>query len=77
MLEEFTSVTGIVPEVIERWTGIYPSGPDTAFTEAVDDGVRLSMVTSGTGASTAFAIGEETIAELLGDSPPAHTLEDA
>ena len=77
MLEEFTSVTGIVPEVIERWTGIYPSGPDTAFTEAVADDVRLVMVTSGTGASTAFAIGEETIAELLGDSPPAHTLEDA
>jgi len=29
-------------------------------------------VTSGTGASTAFAIGEETIADLTGDAPPEH-----
>ena len=28
---------------------------------------RLLIVTSGTGASTAFAIGEETIADLFGD----------
>jgi FAD dependent oxidoreductase TIGR03364 len=77
MLEEFTAVTGIAPEVIERWIGLYPSGPDTAFTEEVDDGVRLSMVTSGTGASTAFAIGEETIAALRGDPAPAHMREDA
>jgi FAD dependent oxidoreductase TIGR03364 len=60
------------PEVIERWTGVYPSGPDTAFTEAPMTGVRLSMVTSGTGASTGFAIGEETLADLLGEAPPSH-----
>ena len=29
-------------------------------------GVRLAMVTSGTGASTAFALAEETLADLLG-----------
>lgn len=76
MLEEFAAVTGIAaPEVTERWIGIYPSGPDTAFTEAVGQGVRLVMVTSGTGASTAFAIGEETVAELLGLPPPAHAGE--
>ena len=76
MLEEFRAVTGIAaPDVIERWIGIYPSGPDTAFTEAVADGVRLVMVTSGTGASTAFAIGEETVAALLGRTPPAHAQE--
>ncbi|MCW3475808.1 TIGR03364 family FAD-dependent oxidoreductase [Limobrevibacterium gyesilva] len=60
------------PEVIERWTGVYPSGPDVAFTEAPMDGVRLVMVTSGTGASTAFAIAEETMADLLGLAPPPH-----
>jgi len=76
MLEEFAAVTGLrAPEVTERWIGIYPSGPDTAFTEAVADGVRLVMVTSGTGASTAFAIGEETIADLLGQPPPPHAME--
>lgn len=73
MLDEFRLVTGLRnPEVIERWVGVYPSGPDVAFTEAVAEGVRLSVVTSGTGASTAFAIAEETIAELLGRDPPPH-----
>jgi hypothetical protein len=61
--------------VIERWIGIYPSGPDVAFTEAPMQGVRLVMVTSGTGASTGFAIGEETIADLLGHAPPPHAGE--
>ena len=78
MLEEYTAVTGLVaPEVIERWIGIYPSGPDTAFTETVAEGVRLVMVTSGTGASTAFAIGEETVADLLGAPAPTHAMEAA
>jgi FAD dependent oxidoreductase TIGR03364 len=74
MLDEFRLVTGQRdPEVIERWIGLYASGPDVAFTEAVGEGVRLSLVTSGTGASTAFAIGEETVADLLGQEPPPHT----
>jgi FAD dependent oxidoreductase TIGR03364 len=60
------------PIVTERWVGFYPSGPDTAFSEAPAERVRLVMVTSGTGASTAFAIGEETIADLLGQPPPPH-----
>jgi D-hydroxyproline dehydrogenase subunit beta len=78
MLEEFAAVTGLhAPAVTERWIGIYPSGPDVAFTEAVADAVRLVMVTSGTGASTAFAIGEETVAELLGLPGPAHMREEA
>jgi hypothetical protein len=33
------------------------------------------LVTSGTGASTAFAIGEETISDLLGLDAPAHVRE--
>jgi FAD dependent oxidoreductase TIGR03364 len=60
------------PHVVERWTGIYPSGPDTAFIEAPMPGVRLAMVTSGTGASTGFALAEETMADLLQISPPPH-----
>ncbi len=30
------------------------------------DSVRIVMITSGTGASTSFAIAEETIADLYG-----------
>ncbi len=54
------------PAVLERWTGVYPSAPDIpAFIETPAPGVRLVQVTSGTGASTAFAIAEETLASLL------------
>ena len=60
------------PRVIERWVGFYPSGPETAFVEAPVPGVRLALVTSGTGASTAFAIAEETLADLLGRPQPPH-----
>ena len=72
MLAELSSVLDIPdPDVIERWVGAYPSGPDVAFHEAPLPGVRLVMVTSGTGASTSFAIAEEVIGELyqtpLGD----------
>ena len=52
------------PRVIERWTGLYPSGPEDAFFEAVAPGVRLVSVTSGTGASTAFGLAEEVLADL-------------
>jgi FAD dependent oxidoreductase TIGR03364 len=53
--------------VTERWTGTYASLPDRLMVrDAPEPGIRLVIVTSGTGASTAFAIGEETVAELFG-----------
>jgi FAD dependent oxidoreductase TIGR03364 len=54
------------PVVLERWTGIYSSAVGTMFRDRPSDAIRLVMVTSGTGASTAFAIGEETISDLYG-----------
>lgn len=72
ILQEFEAATGLAPPpVIERWTGTYSSaaGPMFAATPAPD--VRLVMVTSGAGASTAFAIAEDVIGDLyqtpLGD----------
>lgn len=50
--------------VLERWTGIYPSGTRDAMVEAVLPGVRLLSVTSGTGMSTAFALAEECLASF-------------
>jgi FAD dependent oxidoreductase TIGR03364 len=56
------------PPVVERWTGVYPSSPDeTAFYEQPMPGVLLSLVSSGTGMSTGFALGEEGVALLLGE----------
>jgi hypothetical protein len=54
------------PEVIERWTGTYSSAAEDMFMDAPEPGVRIVMVTSGTGASTAFAIAEETFVDLYG-----------
>jgi FAD dependent oxidoreductase TIGR03364 len=66
ILEEFEQATGVrLPPVIARWTGVYPVSEQRAW--LVDKPlpqVRLVIVSSGTGASTAFAIGEATIAEL-------------
>jgi glycine/D-amino acid oxidase-like deaminating enzyme len=53
--------------VEERWTGIYPSGPQDALIETVLPGVQLLSVTSGTGMSTAFALAEDC---LLGERIP-------
>ncbi|MDO9713294.1 TIGR03364 family FAD-dependent oxidoreductase [Paracraurococcus lichenis] len=50
------------PEVLERWVGVYPSGPETAFFESPMPGVMLVSVTSGTGASTAFGLAEDVFA---------------
>ncbi|WP_431281815.1 TIGR03364 family FAD-dependent oxidoreductase [Humitalea sp. 24SJ18S-53] len=61
ILDEFRAVFGAAPPVVERWTGIYPSGPEDMFTEDLGPGLRLVSVTSGTGASTAFGIAEETL----------------
>ncbi|WP_144299552.1 TIGR03364 family FAD-dependent oxidoreductase [Elioraea rosea] len=49
---------------IERWIGEYPSADVPAFIAAPMPEVRVVMVTSGTGMSTAFAIAEETLAGL-------------
>ena len=69
ILDEFRAVlpgwTGL--PVIERWTGTYASASDRlALIDRPSDAVRLVLITSGTGASTSFAIGEEVIGELYG-----------
>jgi FAD dependent oxidoreductase TIGR03364 len=57
--------------VIERWTGVYPSSAEeTAFFDQIAPDILLSLVSSGTGMSTGFALGEEGIATLLGDPDP-------
>ena len=64
ILDEFAAVFGGVPPVLERWTGTYASAAGHSLVETPVDGVRLVVVTSGTGASTSFALAEEVIGEL-------------
>jgi D-hydroxyproline dehydrogenase subunit beta len=68
ILEEFAAATGrAAPPVIERWTGTYSSAAGRMmFIDAPAPDVRLAMVTSGSGASTGFAFGEEIITDLYG-----------
>jgi FAD dependent oxidoreductase TIGR03364 len=73
IIGELEAITGSpAPRTIERWTGTYASGSSDAFVDAPLPGVRFAMVTSGTGASTAFGIAEETIADLLELPAPVH-----
>jgi D-hydroxyproline dehydrogenase subunit beta len=53
--------------VLGRWNGYYPVAEVAPLiSEELAPRVRLVTVTSGTGMSTAFAIGEETIGQLFG-----------
>ncbi|KPF70216.1 FAD-dependent oxidoreductase [beta proteobacterium AAP99] len=46
-------------DVLERWSGVYPSATEASFIDAPDAAVRVVSVTSGTGASTAFGIARD------------------
>jgi FAD dependent oxidoreductase TIGR03364 len=67
ILDELDAVLDLPARTVaERWTGTYASASDRLMLvdrPAAD--VRIVIVTSGTGASTAFAIGEEVIAGLF------------
>ncbi|WP_428032687.1 TIGR03364 family FAD-dependent oxidoreductase [Ancylobacter sp.] len=66
ILDEYAALFGRRPGITERWIGTYASAPDRlAFIDRPHDHIRLVVVTSGTGASTGFAIAEEAVAELF------------
>lgn len=65
ILSEYAAVFGSRPiSVTARWTGSYASADVSVLRDAPHPDVRLIIVTSGTGASAGFAIGEETMAEM-------------
>jgi len=66
ILDEFAAIFGAPPPVIDRWTGSYASAARHSLVTTPARDVRLVTVTSGTGASTSFALAEEVIAELYG-----------
>jgi D-hydroxyproline dehydrogenase subunit beta len=67
ILDEFRAALGFEPpSVLERWTGTYASGTDQPVLLGYPASeVGVAIVTSGAGASTGFAIGEELVAGLL------------
>ena len=68
ILDEFRAALGIEPpRTIERWIGTYASASDRGvLIDAPEASVRIAIVTNGSGASTAFAIGEELVTSLFG-----------
>jgi glycine/D-amino acid oxidase-like deaminating enzyme len=70
IMDEFRRVVALPePVVRERWIGTYASAADRLM--LVDrplPTVRLVAITSGTGASTSFAIAEEVVDELIAGS---------
>jgi FAD dependent oxidoreductase TIGR03364 len=53
--------------VVERWTGVYPSSSICdALIERVSPSMRVSIVSSGTGASTAFGLAKDNFDEWFG-----------
>lgn len=52
--------------VLERWNGVYPSSKTSdALIEKVSERIRVVIVTSGTGASTAFGLAKDNFDEWL------------
>jgi FAD dependent oxidoreductase TIGR03364 len=67
ILDEYRAVTGLpAPPVRARWTGTYATAKEgTVLIDSPGPKIRLVVVTSGIGASTGFAIGEEVVSELF------------
>ena len=52
--------------ILERWTGVYPSSSEyDALIEKVSLRMRVAIVSSGTGASTAFGLAKDNFDEWL------------
>ena len=67
VLAEYENVFGQpAPAVLERWTGTYASSAQQQyFIEPVAERVNMVVVTCGAGASSGFAIGEDSVERLL------------
>ena len=68
ILAEFRAALGFEPPpTVERWVGTYASSAESpVLIDAPEQSVRIAIVTSGAGASTGFAIGEELVESLFG-----------
>jgi FAD dependent oxidoreductase TIGR03364 len=67
ILRQFEALFGPAPPVTHRWTGTYASGPEHSIRRSPLPGVHLVVVTSGTGASTAFALAERVIGTMAAE----------
>jgi FAD dependent oxidoreductase TIGR03364 len=68
ILDEYSAVfAGPAPRIVEHWTGTYATSADRLMlVDKPADALRIVIITSGTGASTSFAIAEEVVGDLYG-----------
>lgn len=63
ILAEFHRIMDIgAVDVIERWSGVYPSAKEAVFIATPQKNTTIGTVTGGTGASTCFAFADELLA---------------
>ncbi len=65
ILRQYEAVLGPAPRIIERWTGTFASASGHSIVRTPTEGVTLTVVTSGTGASTAFALAEDVVSGIF------------
>ena len=53
------------PRVLERWQGVYASGPDEYLIEQVEPGVHLAAATTGIGMTTGLGLAEHILESAL------------
>ena len=54
------------PRVLERWQGVYASGPDDFLIDEAEPGVLALAATTGIGMTTGLGLAETALAPRLG-----------
>ena len=62
LLEEFEALFGARPSVLERWQGVYASGPDDFLVAEPEPGVLALAATTGIGMTTGLGLAETALA---------------
>ncbi|MCD2440800.1 TIGR03364 family FAD-dependent oxidoreductase [Agromyces sp. SYSU K20354] len=63
LLEEFSALFGVgTPAVVERWQGVYASGPNDFLDIEIEPGVHLAAATTGIGMTTGLGLAEHVVA---------------
>ena len=60
--------------VLERWQGVYASGPQDFLLEQPEPGVHLVAATAGIGMTTGLGLAEHVIAGVVDEGPPTSVL---
>lgn len=65
ILAQFGDLFSGIPSVTARWMGTYASGSAHSIVREPLPGVHLVVITSGTGASTSFALAQDVISAIF------------